>query len=62
MPAMSQPVSPFAGLDLLASAVLVLDAGLGVRYVNGAGQNLLAVSERSLVGKKLTEVCACSAR
>ncbi len=58
---MSQPVSPFAGLDLLASAVLVLDAGLGVRYVNGAGQNLLAVSERSLVGKKLTEVCACSA-
>lgn len=57
---MSSTSPRFAGLDLLASAVLVLDANLRVRHVNGAGQNLLAVSERSLAGKRLAEVCPCS--
>ncbi len=57
---MSASSPRFAGLDLLASAVLVLDADLRVCHVNGASQNLLAVSERSLAGKRLTEVCPCS--
>ena len=51
----------FSGLDLLASAVLVLDAGLLVRYVNPAGENLLAVSLRTSAGKPLSALCACPA-
>jgi two-component system nitrogen regulation sensor histidine kinase GlnL len=43
----------FAGLDLLASAVLLIDDGQLIRYINAAGENLLAVSSRSVVGKTL---------
>ena len=53
--------SSFAGLDLLASAVLLLDDGLAIRYINAAGENLLAVSGRVVLGKRLTEVCSFSA-
>ena len=51
----------FAGLDLLASAVLLIDDGQIIRYINAAGENLLAVSSRSAVGKTLAAVCTCSA-
>ncbi len=51
----------FAGLDLLASAVLLIDEGQIIRYINAAGENLLAVSSRSVVGKALAAVCTCSA-
>jgi len=51
----------FAGLDLLASAVLLIDDGQLIRYINAAGENLLAVSSRSVVGKTLGAVCTCSA-
>src|SRR5574343_1403539 len=51
----------FAGLDLLASAVLLIDEGQIIRYINAAGENLLAVSSRSVVGKALASVCTCSA-
>jgi two-component system, NtrC family, nitrogen regulation sensor histidine kinase GlnL len=51
----------FAGLDLLASAVLLIDEGQIVRYINAAGENLLAVNGRSTVGKALSRVCTCSA-
>ena len=51
----------FAGLDLLASAVLLIDDGQLIRYINAAGENLLAVSSRSVVGKTLGSVCTCSA-
>ena len=51
----------FAGLDLLASAVLLIDEGQIIRYINAAGENLLAVSNRSAVGKTLAAVCTCSA-
>ncbi|MCH2221323.1 MAG: PAS domain-containing protein, partial [Dechloromonas sp.] len=51
----------FAGLDLLASAVLLIDEGQIVRYINAAGENLLAVSSRSVVGKTLASFCTCSA-
>lgn len=61
MSVMNVTHSSFAGLDLLASAVLLLDDGLAVRYINAAGENLLAVSGRAVVGKELTAVCTCSA-
>ena len=51
----------FAGLDLLASAVLLIDDGQAIRYINAAGENLLAVSSRSVIGKTLSTVCTCSA-
>jgi len=50
----------FAGLDLLASAVLLIDEGLLIRYINAAGENLLGVSGRTVVGKTLSTVCTCS--
>jgi two-component system nitrogen regulation sensor histidine kinase GlnL len=43
----------FAGLDLLSSAVILVDAQMQVRYVNPAAENLFAVSHRLLVGKPL---------
>lgn len=58
---MTERSNPFAGLDLLASAVLLLDDGLQVRYINPAGENVLAVSARTLVGKPLGAACTCSA-
>ena len=42
----------FAGLDLLATAVMVLDDGLCLRYVNPATESLLAQSGRSLIGQR----------
>ncbi|WP_234084264.1 nitrogen regulation protein NR(II) [Azonexus sp. R2A61] len=51
----------FAGLDLLASAVLLIDEEQGIRFVNPSGENLLAVSSRAVVGKRLSDICTCSA-
>lgn len=51
----------FAGLDLLASAVLLIDEGQIIRYINAAGENLLAVNGRAAVGKTLSAICTCSA-
>jgi two-component system, NtrC family, nitrogen regulation sensor histidine kinase GlnL len=56
---MNSNYASFAGLDLLASAVLLIDDDLRVRYVNPAGENLLAVSSRSVEGKPLSAVCNC---
>nr|MBL8411284.1 PAS domain-containing protein [Dechloromonas sp.] len=50
----------YAGLDLLASAVLLLDERQLIRYINPAGENLLAVSGPAVVGKTLAVVCTCS--
>ena len=50
----------FAGLDLLASAVLLIDDSQAIRYLNPAGENLLAVSSRSVIGRRLGDVCKCS--
>ncbi|OGB26782.1 MAG: PAS domain-containing sensor histidine kinase [Burkholderiales bacterium RIFCSPLOWO2_02_FULL_57_36] len=44
------------GLDLLASAVLVLDAESGIIYANAAAENLLESSIKALLHQKLTEV------
>ena len=61
MAGMNVTHSSFAGLDLLASAVLLLDDALAIRYINAAGENLLAVSSRAVIGQTLTAVCTCSA-
>ena len=41
----------FAGLDLLATAVVVLDDAFVVRYANPAAENLLTTGARSLIGQ-----------
>jgi two-component system nitrogen regulation sensor histidine kinase GlnL len=51
----SPPATParFAGLDLLASSVLVADAAGAVLYANPAAENLLEASARSLSRQNL---------
>lgn len=51
--------TPFAGLDLLASAVLLIDEDRRVRYLNPAAENLFAASARSAGGKPLASLCTC---
>jgi two-component system nitrogen regulation sensor histidine kinase GlnL len=48
--------SPFAGLDLLSSAVILLDRELRIRHCNPAAENLFAASERVCLGKPLTQL------
>jgi two-component system, NtrC family, nitrogen regulation sensor histidine kinase GlnL len=43
----------FSGLDLLSSAVVLVDAKLVIRHVNPAAENLFAVSSRQLLGHPL---------
>ena len=43
----------FPGLDLLATAVLLLDANLCVCYANPAAENLFEVSRRQLLGNSV---------
>lgn len=42
----------FSGLELLATAVMVLDGSYVVRYTNPAAENLLGAGARSLVGQQ----------
>ena len=44
-------MSPFSGLDLLATAVVALDDALIVRYANPAAENLFATGAKSLIGQ-----------
>jgi two-component system nitrogen regulation sensor histidine kinase GlnL len=44
-------VLSFAGLDLLATAVVVLDDDFVVRYANPAAENLLTTGAKSLIGQ-----------
>jgi two-component system nitrogen regulation sensor histidine kinase GlnL len=46
----------FTGLDLLASAVLVVDARGLVRYANAAAEHLLDISVKSLTRQKLANL------
>ena len=39
-----------SGLDLLATAVVLVDAGLAVRYMNPAAENLFEASSRNVAG------------
>lgn len=44
---------PFAGLELLSSAVILTDERLAIRYINPGAENLFAVSQRRLLGQPL---------
>ena len=53
----SPPVlSAFGGLDLLSSAVVLLDEALVVRHINPAAENLFAVSSRQIIGRPLSKL------
>ena len=53
---MKIPVSSLAGLDLLASAVLVLDADGRITYANPAAETMLASSFKALQSQRLVEL------
>lgn len=46
----------FAGLELLATAVVILDQDLQVQYVNPAAENLLAISGGALKGQRFGDL------
>ena len=45
-----------AGLELLASAVLLIDARRIVRYMNPAAENLFELSARQAVGRPMVSL------
>ncbi|MDD5298299.1 MAG: nitrogen regulation protein NR(II) [Rhodocyclaceae bacterium] len=54
-----KPAAPhpaFSGLDLLSSAVVLLDGGLIVQYINPAGENLFAVGAKQVCGRSLVQL------
>ncbi|MGB0128931.1 MAG: nitrogen regulation protein NR(II), partial [Rhodocyclaceae bacterium] len=51
-----EPHGPCAGLDLLSSAVLLLDASFHIRYMNPAAENLFACSSKQLHGKAVSQL------
>lgn len=48
--------SALSGLDLLATAVMVVDAAAMVRYINPAAENLFGLSNRNAEGEPLESV------
>ena len=52
----SHGASAFAGLELLATAVLVLDRERCVRYANPAAENLFELSKKHLVGHRPDQI------
>ncbi|WIM05147.1 MAG: nitrogen regulation protein NR(II) [Candidatus Nitricoxidivorans perseverans] len=50
------PQAVFPGLDLLSSAVILLDGKLLIRHLNPAAENLFAVSERAWLGRPLAQL------
>ena len=46
----------FHGLDLLSSAVILLDGKLLIRHLNPAAENLFAVSQRAWLGRPLAQL------
>ena len=49
-------VPALAGLDLLATAIVIVDQSLVVRFANPAAENLFEVSSKSFVGQTITEI------
>ena len=47
---------PFAGLELLSSAVILVDGKLVIRYINPGAENLFAISQRKLLGLPLNRL------
>ncbi|OHC70396.1 MAG: PAS domain-containing sensor histidine kinase [Rhodocyclales bacterium GWA2_65_20] len=52
--------SAFPGLDLLSSAVILLDGRQLIRHLNPAAENLFAVSQRSWLGRPLAQLLGAS--
>ena len=50
----------FSGLDLLASAVILVDDACNIRYLNPAAENLVATSINTLSGRPLKEAISHS--
>lgn len=50
----------FSGLDLLASAVVLVDDHYAIRYLNPAAENLVAGSSRQFAGRPLADIIAYS--
>jgi len=48
--------APLAGLDLLATAVMLVDRELHVRYANPAAENLFELSTKALVDHTLVDI------
>lgn len=46
----------FQGLDLLSSAVVLLDTRQLIRYLNPAAENLFAVSQRTWLGRSIAQL------
>ena len=49
-------VAALAGLDLLATAIVIVDRELVVRLANPAAENLFELSSKSFVGNTITEI------
>lgn len=49
-------VAALAGLDLLATAVVLVDQELTLHYANPAAENLFELSSKSFVGHTITEI------
>jgi two-component system nitrogen regulation sensor histidine kinase GlnL len=49
-------VTALAGLDLLATAIVLVDRGLNVHYANPAAENLFELSHKNFVGHTVTEI------
>ncbi|HJV50679.1 MAG TPA: nitrogen regulation protein NR(II) [Noviherbaspirillum sp.] len=53
---MKTSVTSLDGLDLLSSAVIILDAGYRIAYANAAAENLLETSVKSLLCQRLEDL------
>ena len=59
---MKTSTTSLAGLDLLASAVVVLDGEGAITYANPAAENMLESSFRALAGQRLVDLFANGAK
>src|SRR3970040_664009 len=50
------PPAALSGLDLLATAVVVVDARLAVRYMNPAAENLFQTGSKNMAGQSLDKL------
>jgi len=55
-PQQLQQISPLAGLDLLSSAVILVDSRLLIQHINPAAENLFGASQRQWYGKPLAHL------
>jgi two-component system nitrogen regulation sensor histidine kinase GlnL len=56
MSTQERPIDEFAGLDLLSSAVILLDGGQLIRHLNPAAENLFSASQRVWLGRPLSQL------